>query len=114
MATGMEHTGEAEQHSDKRTRLVIDISPELRRRIKLAAARQDQSVRQYVEDVLDKAVPAESLPVQQLRPIPAEWVEQLRQLQDEWARTHPGVVLDNSVDLIREMREERTRHLESL
>lgn len=69
---------------------------------------------QYVEDVLDKTVPAKSPPAQQLRPISAEWVEQLRHLQDEWARTHPDVVLDDSVDLIREMREERTRHLESL
>ena len=114
MATDMEHTGEAEPRPAKRTRLVIDVSPELRRRIKLAAARKDQSVRQYVEDVLDKMVPTDTPLARQLRPISAEWVEQLRQIQDEWARTHPGIVLEDSVDLIREMREERTRHLESL
>lgn len=114
MATDMERTGEMERRPAKRTRLVIDISPELRRRIKLAAAHKDQSVRQYVEDVLDKAVPTEKLPLRELRPISAEWVEQLRRLQEQITQTHPGVVFEDSVELIREMREERTRHLESL
>jgi len=114
MATDTERARETAQQPAKRTRLVIDISPELRRRIKLAAARQDQSVRQYVMDVLERAAPADALLTRQLCPVSAEWAEQLYQLQQQIAQAHPGVVFQDSVELIREMREERTRHLESL
>ena len=50
----------ADQH---RVRLIIDVPPELRRRVKVAAANQDTSVRRYVAAILDQAVPGSESPV---------------------------------------------------
>jgi hypothetical protein len=39
--------------SAKRPRLSLDIDPELRRRLRVAAARRDVSVRQYLLDAIE-------------------------------------------------------------
>lgn len=108
-----ETRAEGAGHGGKRTRLMIDISPELRRRIRIAAAQRDLTLKEYVERILEQVVPeTESAPEQRRgRPITREFVESLRQFQEQWKRDHPGVVLDDSVELIRQMREERTQHL---
>jgi plasmid stability protein len=41
-------------------RLSIDVDPDLRRRIKIAAASHDQSIRDYVESLLREALAGES------------------------------------------------------
>jgi hypothetical protein len=52
--------GEAmEAPSERRARLSIDVAPELRRRLKIAAASRDLSVRDYVETILRRALEAE-------------------------------------------------------
>src|SRR3954453_12186673 len=45
---------------ERRTRLSIDVEPELRRRIEIAAAARDLSVREYVEAILRQALEAEA------------------------------------------------------
>lgn len=45
----------------KRTRLTIDVPPRVKRRLRLAAARNDISMRQYVLEVLEERL-AEDLP----------------------------------------------------
>jgi hypothetical protein len=45
---------------ERRARLSIDVEPELRRRIKIAAAARDLSVREYVEAILRQALEAEA------------------------------------------------------
>lgn len=47
--------------TEKRTRLTIDVSPEVKRRLRLAAARRDISMRQYVLEVLEQRL-TEDLP----------------------------------------------------
>ncbi len=47
----------AEKHEKRRTRVMVDVSPELRRRIKVAAERSDLSIRAYIARVLEQAVP---------------------------------------------------------
>lgn len=42
--------------SAKRPRISIDVAPELRRRLRLAAARRDLTVRQYVLEALEERV----------------------------------------------------------
>jgi len=42
--------------SDRRARLSIDVAPELRRRLKIAAAARDLTVRDYVEAILRRAL----------------------------------------------------------
>ncbi|MEE8163908.1 MAG: hypothetical protein V3T92_07930 [Anaerolineae bacterium] len=45
----------------KRTRLTIDVPPKVKRRLRLAAARNDISMRQYVLEVLEERL-AKDLP----------------------------------------------------
>lgn len=47
--------------TEKRTRLTIDVPPEVKRRLRLAAARHDISMRQYVLEVLEERL-TEDLP----------------------------------------------------
>lgn len=42
----------AKQSAAKRPRISLDVDPEVRRRIRLAAAKRDVSVRQYIMDAL--------------------------------------------------------------
>lgn len=37
-----------------RVRLSVDVDPELRRRVRMAAASRDQSVKEWLEDVLER------------------------------------------------------------
>jgi predicted transcriptional regulator len=37
-----------------RVRLSVDVEPELRRRVRMAAASRDQSVKEWLEDVLER------------------------------------------------------------
>lgn len=59
-------------HVDRRARLSIDIEPELRKRLKIAAAEKEMSVREYVVGLLKQALAAEE------RSKPAE--------EEGWAR----------------------------
>jgi len=45
--------------NQRRARLSIDVTPELRRRLKVAAATRDLSVREYVETILRQVLEAE-------------------------------------------------------
>lgn len=42
------------ESSPKRPRISIDVVPEVRRRLRLAAAKRDLSVRQYVLDAIEE------------------------------------------------------------
>ena len=41
----------------KRSRITIDMSPELRRRIKVAASQRDVSISEYLGSILEENVP---------------------------------------------------------
>ena len=103
------------RQGSRRTRLMVDISPELRRRIKIAAARQDLSMKDYVERILEQAVPAEAatagLP---RRPVTREAFEELMALRDALSRAHPGETFGDSAEEIRKMRQERSEYLDQL
>ena len=90
----------------KRPRLMIDVSPELRRRIKIAAANQDRSLREFVVGILEDAVPhgAEGL---RGRPVTKEMINRLEQARRRVGRRFTA----DSTDLINEARAERTAQL---
>lgn len=112
MATETEPTG---QRAKKRTRIMIDVSPELRRRIKLAAAREDVTLREYLERIIDKAVPTTAQDEEtQGRLATWEAVQRLREIQETIRRAHPGVVFEDSGEAVRRMREERSEYLGQL
>jgi predicted DNA-binding protein len=49
------------QNTAKRTRLAVDLPPNLRRRAKIAAARREVTLQQYVRRAIEKQL-AEDLP----------------------------------------------------
>lgn len=59
-----------------RVRLSVDVEPELKRRVRIAAAREDLSVKEWVEEVLSRALTEEA----RKRPSEAEenavWLEE--------------------------------------
>ena len=98
----------------KRSRITIDVSPEMRRRIKLAALQNDLTVGEYVGRILEENVPTEVNREQQRRPITREAIEGLRQIREQIMQDRNGRLFEDSAELIRQMREERSQELEQL
>ena len=92
----------------KRPRLMIDISPELRRRIKVAAAQKDLSVNEYVGRILEEVIPRETnfLENRERGRLNSAAIEDLLKTREEVMRAHPGEVFD-SVETLHQIREER-------
>jgi len=104
------------QNQPSRPRLIIDISPELRRRIKIAAAQKDLSIREYVEQILEQAVPYQEASTSQreLRPVTPDSVEKLLQARERMIQKRQGRPALDSTEIIRQMREERSQYLGEL
>lgn len=115
MAMQNHYSDEQRGSPGKRPRLMIDISPELRRRIKIAAAQNDVSIREYVEDILEKVVPQEANARQKRERgrLNSAAIEDLLKTREEIMRAHPGEVFD-SAETLHEIREERLKELEQL
>src|SRR5713226_2053011 len=96
----------------KRSRITIDISPELRRRIKLAAIENDLSISAYLGQILEQTVPDEaSTTHRQTHQIPDDFLEQVYRVREQVIRDSKGELFEDSTEMIRQMREERTRQL---
>jgi DNA-binding LacI/PurR family transcriptional regulator len=104
----------AAQNQSTRPRLMIDISPELRYRIKVAAAQNDMSIREYIEQILDQAVPQITTSEQEHRPMTQEAFDRLLQFHEQVKQNHQGQTFEDSTELIRQMREERSKYLAEL
>lgn len=102
------------QYDDEQTDgLFINLVPELRRRLKLAAAQQGLSLREYVERLLEQAVPSEETPPQiRSSGLNRAAVENLLRTREAIMRAHPGQVFEDSAETLRQIREERMRELE--
>ena len=104
-----------EENTMKRSRITIDISPELRRRIKVAASQNDLSISEYLGRILEQAVPDEaSIIEEEEQPITLEEIEKLRRLRKLILQDRQGKPFEDSSEMIRQMREERTRYLEQI
>ena len=104
-----------EANTMKRSRITIDISPELRRRIKVAASQNDLSISEYLGRILEQAVPDEaSIIEEEEQPITLEEIEKLRRLRKLILQDRQGKLFEDSSEMIRKMREERTRYLEQI
>ena len=92
--------------------IMVGISPELYQQVKIVAAQKNLSIREYLEEVL-KGVKAHdtSTSQEQGRPMTHETFEELRQLRERIKRNHPGQTFDDSTELTRQMREERSQYL---
>ena len=118
MAVRKQDFDDHEEQSGKRTkrpRITIDVSSELRRRIKIAASQNDLPISEYVGKILDQAVPRETRITQrQRRPLNRKTLEHALQVRQEIMEHTNGRVFDDSTEIIRQMREERSRELEQL
>src|SRR5216684_8689831 len=102
-------------HTPKRSRITIDISPELRRRIKMAALQNDLSISEYLSDILEQAVPEEtSMTEQPGQPVTRKTLEHVLQVRKEIMEHTKGRIFEDSTEIIRQMREERSQELEQL
>lgn len=101
------------QYDDQRDDLIINLVPELRKRIKLAASRSNLSAQEYVERILEQAVPPEPIAMQEYNgQFNRLAVDDLLRYREEIKRAHPGQVLEDSSELLYQAREERIRELE--
>jgi hypothetical protein len=114
MAAETERDQPAQPAPKRRTRLIIDISSELRRRIKIAAAERDLSMREYVEQILEGSVASASATVLPRRRMTQEDAARLNRASEAFEQAHPGVLHEDSAELVRQMREERAAHLGDL
>ncbi len=96
----------------KRSRITIDISPELRRRIKLAALQHDLSIGEYVGDILEETVPKEENTTPPERhPVTRDFLESVYRVRERIMQESKGQLFEDSAELIRQQREERTQQL---
>lgn len=111
-------TQQTNDTDEQRTQLVLEITPALRKRIERAAARDDLSASEYAARLLEQTVPEEdeqeavTTDTTRGRAVTQAFADEMRRIREEWQRNHPGVVAEDSVELIRQMREERTEQLE--
>jgi hypothetical protein len=110
----MYYNDDQEAHTTKRSRITIDVSPELRRRIKMAATQNDLSISEYLGRILDEAVPDEASIRQQRHPATQKMLEDLMQVRDEILRERNGQPFEDSTEMIRQMRDERSKYLGEL
>jgi predicted HicB family RNase H-like nuclease len=99
----------------KRSRITIDISPELRRRIKVAASQRDLSISEYLGRILEENVPDEvNLVEQEAHPVPSDILEEVDRIRERVIRESKGHIFEDSAEVLRQQREERTQYLEEL
>ena len=104
-----------EANTMKRSRITIDISPELRRRIKVAASQRDLSISEYLGGILEENVPNEASITQRPRkPLTRETLEHVYQVHEEIMEHTNRRIFEDSTELIRQMREERSEELDQL
>ena len=95
--------------------IMVGIRPELYQQIKSVAAQKHLSIREYLEKVLEEIMFCDkSTSQEQERPMTHKTFEELRQLRERIKRNHPGQTFEDSTELIRQMREERSQYLADL
>ena len=104
-----------EANTMKRSRITIDISPELRRRIKVAASKRDLSISEYLGSILEANVPQEVIIKQgQRKLLTRETLEHVYEVHEQIMEHTKRRIFEDSTELIHQMREERSQELDQL
>ena len=98
----------------ERTRITIDVSPELRHRIKAAAFQSNVSISEYLGQILEDAVPKDIIYNRELKPLTREKLERVLQVRERIIESTGGYTFDDSTEIVRQMRDERTKEQEQL
>ena len=102
-----------EANTMKLSRITIDLSPELHRRIKIAASQRDISISEYLGQILEEHIPDESSIIQQPRkPLTRGTLEQVYQVREEIMEHSNQRTFEDSTEIIHQMRQERSQELD--
>lgn len=102
------------ENTKKRVRLTFDVAPDLRRRIKLAAINNNLTLNEYLGQVLDEVVPVEEEILQtqhQERTVTRKTLDKVNEISQRILKERNGKPFENTTEMIRQMRDERTRYL---
>jgi hypothetical protein len=91
--------------SNNKSRFTLDMTPELRTRLKIAAARKGVTMRQYSLSAIEQQLEREEVRVVASGTFNRDAIEKARALQDSVFGKRK--LADESVELIRQAREER-------
>ena len=111
------HDNDKQQETNtmKRSRITIDISPELRRRIKVAASQNDLSISEHLGRILEENVPEEVIIKQRQRKLlTRETLEHVYEVHEQIMEHTNRRIFEDSTELIHQMREERSQELDQL
>jgi uncharacterized protein (DUF1778 family) len=106
-----EHESANKSQSTEWHDLTIRVSAELDERIRKAAERQNVSIGQYLENLLNHAIPLANIQRSSRISARQEGLKKLMQIQDQILQEHGGVPFENTIELLRESREERDEEL---
>ena len=96
----------------KKKRFTLQLAPDLQERLQAAAARKGVSLGQYCRAAIDKELAKDDVDGTGESPKPHFDIERLIALRKQTFGDR--VLPTDSAEMIREAREERTRHLDSL
>ena len=97
------------KNNDSKSRFTLDMTPELRTRLKIAAARRGVTMRRYSLSAIERQLEREEIAVLAPAGFDSDAVARARSLQK--AVFGERRLAGDSTDLIREAREERLKHL---
>jgi hypothetical protein len=95
--------------NNNKSRFTLDMTPELRTRLKIAAARKGVTMRQYSLSALEQQLDREEVGVLASGTFNRETVEKAKALQESVFGKRK--LADESTELIRQAREERVSQL---
>jgi hypothetical protein len=102
----MDETQSTRQH------VTIDLSLARYNQIKTEAHQRDQSISEYIGNVLNQSLPEEVAEVQQPRPMSPEMLAKMMTARQQIRSNTKGHIFEDSTELIRQMRNERSEELD--
>ena len=102
------NSNEEDQSEEEHISITIEVSPTLYAKINEAAAENALSIGKYLEHIVEESVSARG------HPVTLEAIERLRRLREKIFQENNGQFFDDSSEIIRQMRDERSRELGDL
>src|SRR6266568_2385553 len=100
-----------EQKSWQQQTFPVNINGELFARVRAAAFRKHLTISQYLEELLDEMVPEMNEVIEPGHPLTQENLDAIRKIREGISKNHNYQSLGNSVEELRESREERLQQL---
>lgn len=103
------------QKATKSAHIAFSITPELLHRIETAAAQKKLSIDDYLESILDQSIPSDAEATQDhLKRVTPEFLQKVYQIRERIQRESGGKLFEDSTEVVRRMREERTQYLDGV